>query len=139
MDLSSRSRMIPDTFPFPSSFLATQKNVAQICHNADTMIYKMQTAPVIAFAHLTGWSAELISNTVNKQFGGLISAEMVWDTYKAWEAAWFEKKLDGNTFNEIGREYEGMLQVLAQYGCSPNFEARPLSQTPRPVSHLCQN
>jgi hypothetical protein len=88
---------------------------------------------MLSIAHLTGWSAELIANKVHEYLGISISAERVWDTYKEWEDARNETWLSGPTWEEDFKTTKDMVGILRQYEIKPNFRARPLSRTPRPV------
>lgn len=89
---------------------------------------------MLSIAHLTDWSAELIANKVNGYFSTSVSPEEVWDTYKEWVDSRTESRLDGPTLAEHKNTNSAMVGILKQHEIEPNFNARPLSQTPRPVS-----
>jgi hypothetical protein len=108
---------------------------SRICGSVDIFgLNKRETATLLSIAHLTDWSAELIANKVCKYLGTSISPEKVWDTYKGWEDARNENQLDGPTWGEDIKTTRSMVGILKQYEIKPNIYARPLSQTPRPVS-----
>jgi hypothetical protein len=89
---------------------------------------------VLSIAHLTDWSAELIAHKVDEYLDISISPEKVWDTYKSWEDARTEYRLDGPTLVEDKETSKAMVNILRRHGIEPKYDARPLSQTPRPVS-----
>lgn len=97
---------------------------------------KREIATVLSIAHLTGWSAELIANKMHEYLGTAISPEKVWDTYKQWEDARNETWLSGPTWEEDLKTTKDMVDILKKYAIKPDFHARPLSQTPRPVRIL---
>lgn len=89
---------------------------------------------MLSIAHMTNWSAELIANKVHEYLGISISPEKVWDTYKEWEDARNESRHDGPSVTEEIKTNRAIVGILRQHEIKPNFNARPLSQTPRPVS-----
>ena len=94
---------------------------------------KREIATMLSMAHLTGWSAELIANKLHEYLGTSTSAEKVWDTYKEWEDARGETWLSAPTWEEDFETTKDMVGILRRLEIKPNFHARPLSQTPRPV------
>lgn len=115
----------------------SSRSISRICGDADIVgLIKRETATVLSIAHLTDWSAELIAHKVNEYLDVSISPETVWDTYKSWEDVRTENRLDGLARVEDKETSKAMLSILRQLGIEPNFDARPLSHTPRPVSIL---
>jgi hypothetical protein len=122
--------------PSPSKTgLASTRTLSRICGSVGISgLDKRETATVLSIAHLTDWSAELIANKVHEYLGTSISSEKVWDTYKEWEDARNEDRLDGPTLAEDVKTNRFMVEILEEHEIKPNFRARPLSRTPRPVS-----
>jgi hypothetical protein len=137
--------IIMSVFPFPlisdgpprSSSLTAVRAIFRICGGTDVFgPDKRQTATIISIAHMTEWSAELIANKIHEYFGTETSAEIVWDTYKYWEDVRSEMHPNGPTLGEDLKITKDMVCILRQHEIMPNFHARPLSQTPRPVCHI---
>jgi hypothetical protein len=89
----------------------------------------LQTITLLGLTSLTNWSAELISSKMAKLFLVTMTPEMVWDTHNEWNESMKTEQPD--KVRELA-EYMGM--VLKLHNIIPIHDARPLSQTPRPVS-----
>jgi hypothetical protein len=125
---------IPGPSPSRTSHASTH-GFSGICGSVDLFgSNKRETATVLSITHKTDWSAERIANKVHEYLGTSISPEKVWDTYKEWEDARNESRLDGPSFEDDIKTNRAMVAILRQYGIKPNFFAKSLSQTPRPVS-----
>jgi hypothetical protein len=125
---------IPGPSPSRTSYASTH-GFSRISGSIDIFgSNKRETATVLSITHKTDWSAERIANKVHEYLGTSISPEKVWDTYKEWEDARNESLLDGPSFEEDIKTNRAMVAILRQYDIKPNFFAKSLSQTPRPVS-----
>lgn len=122
--------------PSPSrTSLASTRYFSRISGSVNIFgLGKREIATVLSITHMTDWSAEMIANKVHEYLGTSISPEKVWDTYKEWEDARNESQLDGPTLEEDVKTNRAMIGILRQHEIEPNFFARSLSRTPRPVS-----
>jgi len=88
----------------------------------------------LAFAHLSGWSAELISNKINKSFGCSITPEDVWDNYKAWIMG--PSQIGDTRPVDPNLNVDCLTDILRGCGLEPDRTALRLDLTPRPVSYV---
>jgi len=116
--------------------LLSTSTIDKICGNFLIPAYdKEQTALVLVLAHRSGWSAELIANSVNEQFYTWITAEAVWDVYNSWAKEHVNSR-NGPPLEILDPFSQDISLILKQFKIEDSRTARRLNQTPRPVSSL---
>lgn len=92
-----------------------------------------QVALILSCAHLTGWSAEKISNQFRERFPGAtrVAPETLWHAHWKWQHVCSRASV-----KEIRQNVNDMLGILSHYTIQPVFDRKKLSETPRPVSPI---
>jgi hypothetical protein len=124
--------------PFLGSKLLPESTVDQICGNVVIPAYeKEETAVVLVLAHLSGWSAERIANSVNERFYTWITSEAVWEGYNSWVNQ-HANGSNGEVQDNLDPVRQDILAILNEFGLEDTSPTRRLNQTPRPVSNAAE-
>lgn len=125
--------------PFLGSKLLPASTIDQICGDVVIPAYdKEETAIVLVLAHLSGWSAERIANSVNEHFYTWITAEAVWEVYNSWvnQPAKGSNKEVQDFLDPFRQD---ILAIRNEFELEGKSTTRRLNQTPRPVSNVTEN